>query len=102
MTSVAASAPQQAPLLTCRGVTKAYAGVRAVTDVSLQVGERSVVSLIGPNGAGKTTLFNCLSGFVTPDAGEVWFGGGRIDRASPHAIARAGLVRTFQSIRMFL
>ena len=89
------------PLLSCANVTKTFGGVRALTQVTLHVGQGDVISLIGPNGAGKTSLFNCLSGFVRPDEGEVWFAGRRIDGRSAHAIARAGLVRTFQSIRMF-
>jgi branched-chain amino acid transport system ATP-binding protein len=92
---------EREPLLSCTNVTKTFGGVRALKQVTLHVGEGAVISLIGPNGAGKTSLFNCLSGFVEPDEGEVWFAGRRIDRRPAHAIARAGLVRTFQSIRMF-
>src|SRR5687767_11414075 len=88
-------------LLRCEGVTKAFGGVQALKDVGLHVTAGQVNSLIGPNGAGKTSLFNCVSGFVRPDAGAVWFDGARIDGRTPHAVARAGLVRTFQSIRMF-
>jgi ABC-type branched-subunit amino acid transport system ATPase component len=102
----AATEPTSAPallsgLLRCEGVTKSFGGIRALTDVSFAVPERAMVGLIGPNGAGKTTLFNCVSGFATPDAGEVFFDGRRIDGRRPQAIARAGVVRTFQTIRMF-
>jgi branched-chain amino acid transport system ATP-binding protein len=88
-------------LLDVRAVSKAYGGVRAVVDVSFSLREGEVLALIGPNGAGKTTLFNCLTGFARPDSGEVHFAGRRIDRLAPFQVARRGLVRTFQSIRMF-
>jgi branched-chain amino acid transport system ATP-binding protein len=59
----------------------------------------SITGLIGPNGAGKSTLFNCVSGFLRPQSGRVFLDGKRIDRRAPHRIARAGLVRTFQTPR---
>jgi len=86
-------------LLEARGVTKSFAGVRAVDDASLVVADRSITGLIGPNGAGKSTLFNCISGFLRPDAGHIDLGGKRIDRSPPHRIVRAGLARTFQTAR---
>ena len=86
-------------LLEARGVTKSFAGVRAVDDASLVVADRSITALIGPNGAGKSTLFNCISGFLRPDAGHIDLGGKRIDRSPPHRIVRAGLARTFQTAR---
>ena len=89
------------PLLQVRGVGKRFGGLAALDDVHLTVPEGSVTALIGPNGAGKTTLFNCLTGFARPDTGEVVFAGRRVDRMAPQRIARLGMVRTFQSIRMF-
>jgi len=86
-------------LLEARGVTKSFAGVRAVDDASLVVADRSITALIGPNGAGKSTLFNCISGCLRPDAGHIDLGGKRIDRSPPHRIVRAGLARTFQTAR---
>ena len=86
-------------LLEARGVTKSFAGVRAVDDASLVVADRSITALIGPNGAGKSTLFNCISGFLRPDTGHIELGGKRIDRSPPHRIVRAGLARTFQTAR---
>ena len=86
-------------LLEARGVTKSFAGVRAVDDASLVVEDRSITALIGPNGAGKSTLFNCISGFLRPDTGRIDLGGKRIDRSPPHRIVRAGLARTFQTAR---
>jgi neutral amino acid transport system ATP-binding protein len=77
----------------------AFGGVRAVDGATLDVEPGSITGLIGPNGAGKSTLFNCVSGFVRPEAGRVLLDGKRIDRRAPHRIARAGLVRTFQTPR---
>lgn len=84
------------PLLEARGLRKTYRGLVAVAGLDLAVGEREIVSLIGPNGAGKTTTFALLSGFVTPDAGDVRFRGEPMLGMEPYAIARRGLVRTFQ------
>jgi branched-chain amino acid transport system ATP-binding protein len=88
-----------AALLEVRDVVRSFGGVRAVDGASLDVEAGSITSLIGPNGAGKSTLFNIVSGFLRPEAGTVSFEGRRIDRLPPHRIARAGLVRTFQTAR---
>ena len=77
----------------------AFGGVRAVDGATFEVEESSITGLIGPNGAGKSTLFNCVSGFLRPKSGQVLLGGRRIDSKKPHWIARAGLVRTFQTPR---
>jgi branched-chain amino acid transport system ATP-binding protein len=84
------------PLLVVQEVLKRFGGLTAVDGASLDVREGSITSLIGPNGAGKTTLFNVISRFYRPERGRVWFRGERIDTLPPHAIARNGLVRTFQ------
>jgi len=81
------------------GVVRAFGGVRAVDGATLAVDRGSITGLIGPNGAGKSTLFNCVSGFLRPQAGCVLLDGRRIDRRPTHRIARAGLVRTFQTPR---
>ena len=86
-------------LLEIEGLVRRFGGVRAVDGASFVVDEGSITSLIGPNGAGKSTLFNVVSGFLRADAGSVLLEGRRIDRRPPHAIARAGLVRTFQTAR---
>jgi ABC-type branched-subunit amino acid transport system ATPase component len=86
-------------LLDARGVSKSFAGVRAVVDASLAIEPASITALIGPNGAGKSTLFNCISGFHRPDDGRIELAGQRIDRRPPHLIVRAGLGRTFQTAR---
>jgi branched-chain amino acid transport system ATP-binding protein len=83
-------------ILDAKGVVKSFGGVRAVDGATLDVREGSITALIGPNGAGKTTLFNVLTGFYRGDAGEVTFAGSRIIRRPPYAIARLGMVRTFQ------
>ena len=85
--------------LEVREVVRAFGGVRAVDGASLDVEAGSITGLIGPNGAGKSTLFNCISGFVRAQAGQVYLDGARIDKRAPHRIARAGLVRTFQTPR---
>ena len=80
-------------------VVRSFGGVRAVDGASLVVEQGSITGLIGPNGAGKSTLFNCVSGFLRPESGRVELEGRRIDRRAAHRIARAGLVRTFQTPR---
>jgi branched-chain amino acid transport system ATP-binding protein len=86
-------------LLEVEGLVKAFGGVRAVDDASLEVQTDSITALIGPNGAGKSTLFNCIAGALRPDAGRIHFDGRRIDRRRTDRIAALGLVRTFQSAR---
>jgi branched-chain amino acid transport system ATP-binding protein len=88
-------------LLDARGVTKTFGGLTAVSHVDFTVSEESVVSLIGPNGAGKTTFFNVVAGLYRPTAGTIVFAGHDITGRRPHEIARLGIGRTFQSIRIF-
>jgi branched-chain amino acid transport system ATP-binding protein len=88
-------------LLEVEDVVRRFDGVRAVDGASFGVEQGSITSLIGPNGAGKSTLFNVVSGFLRADGGRVLLDGRRIDRWPSHAIARAGLVRTFQTPRAF-
>jgi branched-chain amino acid transport system ATP-binding protein len=88
-------------LLDARGVTKTFAGITALNDVSLDVDEREIVGLIGPNGAGKTTFFNCLLGIVKLDAGTVSFDGRDLARVPTYRRARLGIGRTFQRIELF-
>jgi neutral amino acid transport system ATP-binding protein len=90
------------PLLDVRDVAHAFGGVRAVDGATFDVAAGSITGLIGPNGAGKSTLFNCISGFLRPRSGRVSMDGRRIDRLPPHRIARAGLVRTFQTPRALI
>ena len=90
-----------AHLLAVNGVSKAFGGLKAVNNVSLQVAAGSLTALIGPNGAGKTTLFALMSGFLKPDAGTVVFDGKDITGRAPHVNARLGMTRTFQIVRPF-
>jgi branched-chain amino acid transport system permease protein len=82
-------------------LTKHFEGVHALDGVSLRLEEGSVVGLIGPNGSGKTTLLNCVSGALRPTSGTVVLDGRRIDRRPAHELATAGVVRTFQNVRLF-
>ena len=86
-------------LLEVRDVTRSFGGVRAVDEASFDVAAGSITALICPNGAGKSSLFNIVSGFLRPERGTVHFSGEAIQRRAPHRIARAGLVRTFQTPR---
>jgi branched-chain amino acid transport system ATP-binding protein len=88
-------------ILSARELTKSFGGLVAVEKVSfdLQLGE--TLGIIGPNGAGKTTLFAVLTGFLTPDRGEVSFGNRVLNGLKPHEICRQGLVRTFQIVQNF-
>jgi neutral amino acid transport system ATP-binding protein len=83
-------------LLDIEDVVKRFGGIRAVDGATMSVGEGRITALIGPNGAGKTTLFNVLTGFYRGDRGSVTFDGRQILGEPPHAIARRGMVRTFQ------
>ena len=88
-------------LLRLQHVTRRFGGLVAVDDVSLEIAAHGVTAIIGPNGAGKTTLFNVISGFDAPSAGRVLFAGDDITGLAPEAIARRGLVRTFQLAHLF-
>jgi len=88
-----------APFLRLHGVTKRFGGLVAVGDVSFDVNEGEILFLIGPNGAGKTTLFNLITGFLRPDAGEIFFQGRSLSRVAPHQATRLGIGRTFQIVK---
>ncbi len=88
-------------LLEASGVSVAFAGIRALDDVSVRVAAGERVGLIGPNGAGKTTLFNCLLGILRPDAGRVQLNGVDVGEWPVHRRARAGMGRTFQRVELF-
>jgi len=90
------------PLLDVRGLSVAFGGLACLDRLDLVVDEGEIVSVIGPNGAGKTTLFNLITGVYPPDAGEVLFEGRSIVGLDPHQIARRGIARTFQTLRLFL
>ncbi len=88
-------------LLEVSGLCMRFGGLLAVNNVSLTVHEKEIVSVIGPNGAGKTTVFNCISGFYNPTDGDIVFDGEQIAGINGHKIARKGMVRTFQHVRLF-
>ena len=85
-----------APLIEVRGLSKRFAGVRAVDRATFEVASGTITALIGPNGAGKSTLFNVVTGFERGDGGDVRFAGKSVYGRRPHRLARAGMVRTFQ------
>ena len=87
--------------LAVEGVVKRFRGLKALDGVSLHVGEREIVGLIGPNGSGKTTLLNVASGVLAPTSGTVTVGGKDATGRQAHEIARLGVGRTFQQIRLF-
>jgi len=88
-------------MLEVRGLSKAFGGLKAVDDASLDVRLGEIVALIGPNGAGKTTLFAAIAGFHKPDTGHIAFEGRDITGQPPHRICAAGMVRTFQITQPF-
>ena len=89
------------PLISVESSTKRFGGLLANRDVSLAIDAGEIVGLIGPNGAGKTTLFNCLTGYMHPDAGRLLFDGVDITHARPERICRLGVARTWQVVRAF-
>jgi branched-chain amino acid transport system ATP-binding protein len=89
------------PILMAHGMTKRFGGLVAINELDFQIPRGSIASIIGPNGAGKTTFFNCITGFYQIDAGDLIFGGQRINGKTPDQIAGAGITRTFQNIRLF-
>jgi branched-chain amino acid transport system ATP-binding protein len=91
----------QGHVVEAKAATIAFGGLRAVDSVNLYIDSREIVALIGPNGAGKTTFFNLLTGIYTPTEGEVLFEGRSVSGIKPHIIAKWGISRTFQNIRLF-
>jgi branched-chain amino acid transport system ATP-binding protein len=89
------------PILSVRKVTKIFGGLTAVNSLDLELAENSIHSVIGPNGAGKTTLFNCITGFYTPDQGEILFQNHHLEHMSPDRVTKLGIARTYQNIRLF-
>jgi len=88
-------------MLEIQSITKNFGGLKALNGVTFRVEERQIYGLIGPNGAGKTTLFNLITGFFPVSEGSITFLGKEITRLGAHRIARLGVARTFQNIRLF-
>lgn len=88
-------------LLVVNKISKRFGGLQALSDVSFGICKGDIYGLIGPNGAGKTTLFNVLTSLYQPEAGTANFMGHQLTRLKPHDIARVGIARTFQNIRLF-
>jgi branched-chain amino acid transport system ATP-binding protein len=88
-------------VLATKKVTKRFGGLEAVSKVDFELPEHAIYSIIGPNGAGKTTLFNCITGFYTPEEGEIYLNERNITGMSPDRVTRLGVSRTYQNIRLF-
>ena len=91
----------QPPVLRVAGISKRFGGLQALSDVGITIERGQVYGLIGPNGAGKTTFFNVLTGLYTPDTGSFELAGKRYRPTAVHTVAKAGIARTFQNIRLF-
>ncbi len=114
-TRVAQATPEAAPaaqiaettasepeiLLQAEMLSRAFGGLKAVTDVNFTVHRGEILSIIGPNGAGKTTVFNCLTGVIRPSGGSILWNGRTLGGLPPHRVVALGLARTFQGIRLF-
>jgi len=97
----AAPAPATSAILAVERVTKRFGGLTALSDVSFAIARGEIYGLIGPNGAAKTTLFNVLTGLYSQDEGALAFEGTALRNATPDRIAKLGIARTFQNIRLF-
>ncbi len=89
------------PLLKAEQISLAFGGVRALSDVSLEIREHEILAIIGPNGAGKTSMLNVINGFYHPQRGTITFKGETRRRMRPHQAAETGIARTFQNVALF-
>jgi ABC-type branched-subunit amino acid transport system ATPase component len=87
-------------ILRCENLSKSFDGTRALADLTCEFPATGIVAIIGPNGAGKTTLLNVLTGFLAPQSGRCWLGEWELTGVAPHRIARFGIARTFQDLRL--
>ena len=99
--SVHASVTAGTPLMKVEGLSKAFGGLRAVSNVSFEIAEGEILGIIGPNGAGKTTLFNLLNGVLPADIGTATLGGVSMLGKKVHQVCHMGVGRTFQAVRSF-
>ena len=88
-------------ILKLEGLTKEFGGLRAIDNLSMEIGAGDIMGLIGPNGAGKSTAFNCIAGVYTPTAGRIFFKGENINGKKPWDLCKKGLARTFQIVKPF-
>jgi branched-chain amino acid transport system ATP-binding protein len=88
-------------LLVSKNLTKRFGGLVALNKIDIEIKEHAIQSIIGPNGAGKTTFFNCVTGFYTPEEGEILLDGRNITGLSPDRVTHLGVSRTYQNIRLF-
>ncbi|WP_426103286.1 ABC transporter ATP-binding protein [Massilia sp. TSP1-1-2] len=91
----------QQTILKIEGVNKRFGGLQALTNVGIEIQQGQIYGLIGPNGAGKTTFFNVITGLYQPDTGGFFLAGKPYSPSAPHTVAKAGIARTFQNIRLF-
>jgi len=89
-------------ILSANNISKSFGGLMAVGNLSFELEKEEILALIGPNGAGKTTVFNCLSGFLPPDGGEIRLEGRPLGGLQPYQICQMGMARTFQIVKPFL
>ncbi|MEJ2283086.1 MAG: ABC transporter ATP-binding protein [Desulfobacterales bacterium] len=82
-------------------VTLSFGGLKALSDVNINIEPGLITSIIGPNGAGKTSLLNCISGFYHPSSGDIYYGDHKLNKASPHQVSNMGIARAFQNIELF-
>ena len=94
-------APTGSVAIRIENVSLSFGGVKALSEISVDVRDNEILAIIGPNGAGKTCLLNCISGFYRPQKGDIFYQGQRITRKRPDTIARLGLARTFQNIELY-
>ncbi|HEY6001641.1 MAG TPA: ABC transporter ATP-binding protein [Anaeromyxobacter sp.] len=94
-------ATTEGPILRCEGIGLSFGSVRALEDMTFDVGPGELVSIIGPNGAGKTSVINTITGFYRPTCGRIRFKGRDITGLAPHRVSRAGIARTFQNTELF-
>ncbi len=87
--------------LTIEDVTLAFGGLKALSEISLDIQPGLITSIIGPNGAGKTSMLNCISGFYHPTSGDIYYGDHKLNKASPHQVSNLGIARAFQNIELF-
>ncbi len=88
-------------LLEIKNLSKLFHGLVAIDELNMKVKKGQIYGIIGPNGAGKTTLFNCITGLYTPEKGDIIWEGKKINGTAPYKIAELGILRTFQTIRLF-